>query len=382
MDFRLSEEQLAIQDVARDFAAREFAPNAARWDEECIFPVDALRAAAALGFAGIYVGEDVGGAGLKRLDAAVIFEELSTGCVSTAAYLSIHNMASWMIDRFGNAEQRRRFLPKLVAMEHFASYCLTEPGAGSDAASLKTRAVRQGDHYVVNGAKAFISGGGASDIYVCMLRTGGDGPSGISCIVVEKDTPGLSFGKREKKLGWNSQPTAMVIFEDCRVPAANRLGEEGDGFKIAMMGLDGGRLNVSACSLGGARACLDAARAYLGERSQFGKKLAEFQALQFRLADMATELDAARLMVWRGAQSLDGADPEATMHCAMAKRFATDVGFEVCNHALQLHGGYGYLKDFPIERNLRDVRVHQILEGTNEIMRVIIARRLLGPTNR
>src|SRR5579863_8550583 len=382
MDFRLSEEQLAIQDVARDFAAREFAPNAARWDEECIFPVDALRAAAALGFAGIYVGEDVGGAGLKRLDAAVIFEELATGCVSTAAYLSIHNMASWMIDRFGNAEQRRQFLPKLVAMEHFASYCLTEPGAGSDAASLKARAVRQGDHYVVNGAKAFISGGGASDIYVCMLRTGGDGPSGISCIVVEKDTPGLSFGKREKKLGWNSQPTAMVIFEDCRVPTANRLGEEGDGFKIAMMGLDGGRLNVSACSLGGARACLDAARAYLGERSQFGKKLAEFQALQFRLADMATELNAARLMVWRGAQSLDGADPEATMHCAMAKRFATDIGFEVCNQALQLHGGYGYLKDFPIERNLRDVRVHQILEGTNEIMRVIIARRLLGPTNR
>jgi alkylation response protein AidB-like acyl-CoA dehydrogenase len=382
MDFDLSEEQRAIQETARDFAEREFAPHAARWDDECIFPVEALRAAAALGFAGIYVGEDMGGAGLARLDAAIIFEELATGCVSTAAYLSIHNMAAWMIDRFGSKAQRQRFLPKLVSMGHFASYCLTEPGAGSDAASLRTRAVRDGDHYVLNGTKAFISGAGASDIYVAMVRTGGEGPGGVSCVVVEKEAPGLSFGKREKKLGWNSQPTAMVLFENCRVPVANRLGEEGDGFKIAMAGLDGGRLNVSACSLGGARASLEAARRYMGERRQFGKKLAEFQALQFRLADMATELDAARLMVWRAAMSLERADPDATLHCAMAKRFATDAGFAVCNEALQLHGGYGYLKDFPIERYLRDVRVHQILEGTNEIMRVIIARRLLAAGNR
>ncbi|MGO8916655.1 MAG: isobutyryl-CoA dehydrogenase [Stellaceae bacterium] len=381
MDFTLTEEQRAIRETAREFAEREFRPYAARWDEECLFPVDALRQAAALGFAGIYVNEAMGGSGLSRLDAALIFEELATGCVSTSAYLSIHNMAAWMIDRFGDEGQRRRFLPKLASMEHFASYCLTEPGAGSDAAALKTRAVRQGDHYVVDGAKAFISGGGASDVYVCMLRTGGEGPKGISCLVVEKGTPGLSFGKKERKLGWNSQPTAMVMFENCRVPVANRLGEEGDGFKIAMMGLDGGRLNISACSLGGARASLEATQAYLGERSQFGRKLAEFQALQFRLADMATELEAARLMVWRAALSLDSGDPEAVMHCAMAKRFATDAGFAVCNEALQLHGGYGYLKDFPIERYLRDVRVHQILEGTNEIMRVIIARRLLAAAN-
>jgi alkylation response protein AidB-like acyl-CoA dehydrogenase len=382
MEFSLTEEQRAIQETARAFAEREFRPNAARWDEECIFPVDALRAAAALGFAGIYVGEEVGGSGLGRLEAALIFEELAAGCVSTAAYLSIHNMVAWMIDRFGNEAQRRRFLPKLISMEHFASYCLTEPGAGSDAAALKARARRDGDHYVIDGAKAFISGGGSSDVYVAMLRTGGEGPKGISTIVVEKGTPGLSFGKKEKKLGWNSQPTAMVIFENCRVPVANRLGEEGDGFKIAMMGLDGGRLNISACSLGGARASLEAAQTYLGERSQFGQKLAEFQALQFRFADMATELEAARLMVWRAAVSLDRADPEATLHCAMAKRFATDAGFQICNEALQLHGGYGYLKDFPLERHLRDVRVHQILEGTNEIMRVIIARRLLAASNR
>jgi alkylation response protein AidB-like acyl-CoA dehydrogenase len=382
MEFSLTEEQRAIQETARAFAEREFRPNAARWDEECIFPVEALRAAAALGFAGIYVKEDVGGSGLGRLDAALIFEELAAGCVSTSAYLSIHNMAAWMIDRFGNEVQRRRFLPKLTSMEHFASYCLTEPGAGSDAAALKARARRDGDHYVIDGAKAFISGGGSSDVYVAMLRTGGEGPTGISTIVVEKGTPGLSFGKKEKKLGWNSQPTAMVILENCRVPVANRLGEEGDGFKIAMMGLDGGRLNISACSLGGARASLEAAQTYLGERSQFGQKLAEFQALQFRFADMATELEAARLMVWRAAVSLDGADPEATLHCAMAKRFATDAGFQICNEALQLHGGYGYLKDFPLERQLRDVRVHQILEGTNEIMRVIIARRLLAASNR
>lgn len=379
MDFALTEEQRAIQDTARQFAERELLPHAARWDEEAIFPIDTLRAAAGLGFAGIYVRDDFGGSGLTRLDAAIVFEELARACVSTAAYLTIHNMAAWMIDRFGDEAQRRRFLPKLMTMEHCASYCLTEPGAGSDAASLSARAELEGDHYRVTGTKAFISGGGASDLYIAMLRTGGAGARGISCLVVEKATPGLSFGRKEKKLGWNSQPTATVIFQDCRVPVANRIGAEGDGFKIAMMGLDGGRINIGACSLGGARACLEAARQHLRERRQFGKALAEFQALQFRLADMATELEAARLMVHRAARSLDLGDADATLHCAMAKRFATDAGFRIANDALQLHGGYGYMKDYPIERYLRDLRVHQILEGTNEIMRVIIARRLLGP---
>ena len=377
MDFELSEDQSAFQAAARDFAQGSLLPHAADWDEQKIFPVEALREAAALGFAGIYVGEDVGGSGLTRLDAALIFEELAAADPSTAAYLSIHNMACWMIDRFGSGEQRSRFLPKLMTMAHFASYCLTEPGAGSDAGNLATKAERDGDHYVLNGSKAFISGGGASDIYVSMVRTGGTGPSGISCLVVEKGTPGLSFGKQEKKLGWNSQPTSAVMFEDCRVPIANRLGEEGDGFKIAMMGLDGGRLNIGACSLGGARACLEAARGYMLERKQFGKRLADFQALQFRLADMATELEAARLMIHRAAVSLDRKAPDATLRCAMAKRFATDACFQICDEALQLHGGYGYLKDFPVERYLRDLRVHRILEGTNEIMRLIIARRLL-----
>ncbi|QCN98627.1 acyl-CoA dehydrogenase (plasmid) [Azospirillum argentinense] len=378
MDFALSEEQQAFRDTARDFAQQEMAPNAAHWDENSVFPVDTLRQAAALGFAGIYVGEEFGGSGLGRLDAAVIFEELSAACPSTAAYISIHNMASWMIDRFGNAEQRERFLPKLTTMEQFASYCLTEPGAGSDAASLRTRAERDGDHYVLNGSKAFISGGGTSDVYVCMVRTGEPGPKGISCIVVEKGTPGLSFGKQEHKLGWKSQPTSAVIFENCRVPVANRIGEEGEGFRIAMKGLDGGRLNIAACSVGGARFCLEQAIAYTTERKQFGKPLNAFQALQFKLADMATELDAARLMLHRAAASLDAGSPEATAHCAMAKRFATDAGFEVVNEALQLHGGYGYIKEYPIERIFRDLRVHQILEGTNEIMRVIIARHLTG----
>jgi alkylation response protein AidB-like acyl-CoA dehydrogenase len=378
MDFELSDEQRAFVETARTFAREEWLPRAPGWDERAEFPATALRRAAELGFAGIYVGEEFGGSGLGRLDATIIFEELAAACVSTAAYLSIHNMAAWMIDRFGTPDQRARFLPRLMTMEHFASYCLTEPGSGSDAAALATRAVRDGDDYVLNGTKAFISGGGVSDLYVTMVRTGGAGARGISCLVVEKGTRGLSFGKKERKLGWNTQPTAMVIFEDSRVPVANLLGDEGDGFKIAMMGLDGGRLNVSACSLGGARACLDAARDHLLERRQFGRPLAEFQALRFRLADMATELDAARLMVRRGAASLDRGDPEATTHCAMAKRLATDAGFHICNEALQLFGGYGYLKDFPIERYLRDVRVHQILEGTNEIMRVIIARRLLG----
>jgi alkylation response protein AidB-like acyl-CoA dehydrogenase len=378
MDFQPSEEQRAFRDMARDFAAKEMAPHAGRWDAEKIFPEETLRKAAALGFGGITCRDDVGGSALGRLDAAIIFEELAAGCTSTAAYISIHNMAAWMIDRFGGDAQRRAFLPRLMAMEHFASYCLTEPGAGSDAAALETRARRDGDDYLLDGTKAFISGGGRSDIYVVMCRTGAAGAKGISTLVVPKDTPGLSFGKQEQKLGWNSQPTAMVIFEGARVPAANRLGAEGDGFKIAMMGLDGGRLNIGACSLGAARACLEAARDHMQTRRQFGRKLAEFQALQFKLADMATELEAARLLLHRAAEALDRDDPEATLHCAMAKRLATDTGFRVCNEALQLHGGYGYLKDYPIERHLRDVRVHQILEGTNEIMRLIIARRLLG----
>lgn len=377
MDFDLSDEQRAFQDTAREFARDEWLPYAPGWDEREEFPEEALRRAAALGFAGIYVGDSFGGSALSRLDATIIFEELAAACVSTAAYLSIHNMAAWMIDRFGDEAQRARFLPKLMSMEHFASYCLTEPGSGSDAAALQTRARRDGEDYVLDGAKAFISGGGRSDLYVTMVRTGDPGPRGISCLVIENGSPGLSFGKQEKKLGWHTQPTAMVNFENCRVPVANRLGKEGEGFSIAMMGLDGGRLNIGACSLGGARASMEAARDYMLERRQFGQRLADFQALQFQLADMATELDAARLMLRRAAASLDKGDPDATLHCAMAKRLATDAGFRVCNEALQLHGGYGYLRDFPIERYLRDVRVHQILEGTNEIMRVIIARRLL-----
>ncbi len=377
MDFDLSEDQLAFQETAREFARSEWLPHAPGWDRSEEFPVAALRAAAALGFAGIYVNEEFGGSGLKRLDAALIFEELAAACPSTAAYLSIHNMAAWMIDRFGTKEQRARFLPQLMSMAHFASYCLTEPGSGSDAAALQTSARRDGDDYVLNGTKAFISGGGSSDIYVAMVRTGDSGPKGISCLVVEKGAKGLAFGKKEEKLGWHSQPTAAVIFDDCRVPVANRIGKEGDGFSIAMMGLDGGRLNIGACSLGGARATFEAARGYMLERRQFGQRLADFQALQFKLADMASELEAARLLLWRAAASLDKGDPQATLHCAMAKRIATDAGFHVTNEALQLHGGYGYLKDFPIERYLRDLRVHQILEGTNEIMRVIIARHLL-----
>ncbi|HTZ36639.1 MAG TPA: acyl-CoA dehydrogenase family protein [Stellaceae bacterium] len=377
MDFDLSDEQRAFQETARDFARSEWLPHAADWDRREEFPQAALRAAAALGFAGIYVKDEFGGSGLGRLDAAIIFEELAAACPSTAAYLSIHNMAAWMIDRFGTREQRARLLPKLMSMEHFASYCLTEPGSGSDAAALATAARRDGDAYVLNGAKAFISGGGTSDVYVAMVRTGAAGPRGISCLAVEKGTPGLSFGKKEEKLGWHSQPTRAVVFEDCRVPVANRLGEEGQGFAIAMMGLDGGRLNIGACSLGGGRAAFEAARDYMLERRQFGQRLADFQALQFKLADMAGELEAARLLLWRAAASLDRGAAQATLHCAMAKRLATDAGFRVVNEALQLHGGYGYLRDFPIERYLRDLRVHQILEGTNEIMRVIVARHLL-----
>ena len=377
MDFELSDDQRAFQELARDFAANEMTPFAAGWDEDCTFPVETLRKAAALGFAAIYVKGDVGGAGLSRLDGALIFEELAAGCASTAAYISIHNMVAWMVDAFGSDDQRRRWLPALARMDTFASYCLTEPGSGSDAAALTTRAARDGDSYVLNGAKAFVSGGSRSGLYMCMVRTGEEGPRGISCLVVEDGAPGLSFGKQEKKLGWHSQPTAAVIFEDCRVPVANRLGAEGEGFKIAMRGLDGGRVNIAACSLGGARACLEAARAHMLVRTQFGQRLADFQALPFKLADMATDLEAARLMVLRAAAALDAGAADATMHCAMAKRYATDVGFHVCNEALQLHGGYGYLRDYPIERFLRDLRVHQILEGTNEIMRVIIARKLL-----
>ncbi len=376
MDFDLTDDQRAIEETARRFAADRLKPFAAEWDETAHFPVATMREAAELGFAALYVRGDVGGSELSRLDAAIVFEELSWGCTSTAAYISIHNMASWMIDRYGSDAQRRRWLPKLATMELVASYCLTEPNSGSDAAALKTRAVRDGDDYVLNGAKAFISGAGASDVYVCMVRTGDDGPKGISCLVVEKGTPGLSFGKPERKMGWNSQPTGMVIFEDCRVPAANRLGGEGEGFRIAMSGLDGGRINIGACSLGTARAAIEQSKAYVQERKAFGRPLADFQALQFKLADMATDLEAARLMIRQAAAKLDAKDPRATMHCAMAKRFATDAGFEICNQALQIHGGYGYLKDFPLERHVRDVRVHQILEGTNEIMRVIVAREM------
>lgn len=377
MDFTLSDDQRAIEEAARDFAEAELAPHSAGWDEEKYFPVEVMRKAAALGFAGIYVREDVGGSALTRLDAALIFEALSRGDVSTAAFISIHNMASWMIDRFGSDALRRNYLPRLTTMELIASYCLTEPGSGSDAAALKTSARLDGDHYVLNGSKAFISGAGVSDIYVVMVRTGEPGPKGISTVVVEKGTPGLSFGANERKMGWNSQPTAMVNFDDCRVPVENRVGQEGEGFRFAMMGLDGGRLNIAACSLGGAGLALDTALDYAKSRTQFGRKLAEFQALQFKLADMATELEAARLMVRNAAAALDRRDPHATKLCAMAKRFATDTGFEVANQALQLHGGYGYLRDYPLERIVRDLRVHQILEGTNEVMRVIASREML-----
>lgn len=377
MNFELTEEQALIQDAARKFSDDRLKPHAARWDEEKHFPVDVLKEAAEMGFAGIYTRDDVGGSGMSRVDAALIFEQLSRGCVSTAAFISIHNMVSWMIDSWGTEEQRQRWLPRLTSMDIIGSYCLTEPGSGSDAASLRTKAVRDGDHYVLNGAKAFISGGGVSDLYVVMCRTGEDGPKGISTIVVEKGTPGLSFGANEKKMGWNSQPTAVVTFEDCRVPVENRLAEEGMGFTLAMKGLNGGRINIGACSLGGAAEAFDLAVAYTKERKQFGKPIAAFQASEFKLADMATELEASRLMLYRAAAALDADDPAAPKYCAMAKRFATDLGFKIANDALQLHGGYGYLKDYPIERIVRDLRVHQILEGSNEIMRVIIAKDVL-----
>jgi len=374
--FDLTEDARLIQEAAARFAADKLRPNAGDWDKDAFFPVETIREAASLGFAGIYVRDDVGGSGLTRLDAALIFEQLSRGCISTAAFISIHNMASWMIDTFGKPEQRTHYLPRLTAMELIASYCLTEPNSGSDAAALRTTAVRDGDYYVLNGSKAFISGAGVSDIYVVMVRTGEAGPKGVSCVIVEKGTPGLSFGAPEKKMGWNSQPTAQVMFTDCRVPISNRLGNEGEGFKIAMSGLDGGRLNIAACSLGGATDALERAMAYATERSQFGKPIGEFQATQFKIADMATELEAARTLLYSAAAGLDAKSPDATKRCAMAKRFVTDAGFKVANDALQIHGGYGYLHDYGVERIVRDLRVHQILEGTNEIMRVIVAREL------
>lgn len=378
MPFDLPEETRLVADTARAFARDRLRPNAARWDEEKHFPKDVIREAAGLGFAGIYVREDVGGSGLSRLDAALVFEELARGDVTTSAFISIHNMASWMIDRFGSEEQRQRWLPRLTSMELIASYCLTEPNSGSDAAALRTRAEPDGNaHYRLNGSKAFISGAPESDLYVCMVRTGEPGPRGISTVVVEKGTPGLSFGAQEKKQGWNAQPTAQVIFEDCLVPVENRLSEEGAGFKIAMAGLDGGRLNIAATSLGGASDAFERALAYAGERKAFGKAILDFQATQFKLADMATELEASRALLYEAARKLDAKDPEATKFCAMAKRFVTDVGFRVADEAIQIHGGYGYLKDYEVERIQRDLRVNRILEGANEIMRVIIARELL-----
>jgi alkylation response protein AidB-like acyl-CoA dehydrogenase len=379
MDFALSEQQSAFVDVAGEFAREQLRPNAAVWDEEKIFPIDTLRAAGQLGFCGMYCPADVGGTGLTRLDAALILEELAQGCTSTAAYLSIHNMAAWMVATWGTEQVHRDWAEELAAGTKLASYCLTEANAGSDAASIVTTARRDREGYVLNGAKAFISGAGETDVLVVMARTGADGPSGISAFVVPGDTSGLTYGKNETKMGWNSQPTRAISFENVRVPLHCLLGAEGDGFAIAMRGLEGGRINIAACSLGAAQVTLDMTQRYLSERKQFGQVLADFQALQFRLADMATELVAARQMVYKAAWALDFDHAEKTAYCAMAKRFATDVGFKVCNEAMQLHGGYGYLRDFPIERFFRDARVHQILEGTNEVMRVIIARRLLQP---
>ncbi|WP_338886051.1 isobutyryl-CoA dehydrogenase [Rhodococcus sovatensis] len=376
--FNLTEDERAINETARDFADEFLAPNAVEWDQNKHFPVDVLRKAAGLGMGGIYIGEDVGGSGLTRLDSVRIFEQLATGDPSIAAYISIHNMVTWMIDTYGTDEQRRTWVPGLCSMDQLGSYCLTEPGAGSDAAALSTKAVRDGDDYILNGVKQFISGAGTSDVYVVMVRTGAAGPKGISAIIVPKDSPGLSFGANEKKMGWNAQPTRQVVFEDVRVPAVNLLGSEGDGFRIAMNGLNGGRLNIAACSIGGAQSALDKAIAYLLERKAFGARLLDAQALQFRLADMKTELEAARTMLWRAADALQENAPDKVELCAMAKRFATDTGFQVANDALQLLGGYGYLAEYGVEKIVRDLRVHQILEGTNEIMRVVVARSIVG----
>ena len=379
MDFNLTEDQQAFREAARAFAEKSMAPFAAKWDDEHIFPKDVLKEAGEMGFMGMYTPEALGGMGLSRLDTSVIVEELAAACPSTAAFITIHNMATWMVASFASDDLKQEIVPKLASGEWLASYCLTEPGAGSDAASLRTKAVRDGDSYVINGSKVFISGAGETDVLVLMARTGApdSGYKGISTFVIPADADGVSYGKNAEKMGWHSQPTRMISLENVRIPASNRVGEEGDGFAIAMKGLDGGRLNIATCSLGGAQAALLRARNYMHEREQFGKPLAAFQALQFKLADMATNLVAARQMVRLGAFKLDNADPEATLHCAMAKRFATDVCFEVVNEALQLHGGYGYIREYPLERYLRDLRVHQILEGTNEIMRLIVARRLL-----
>ena len=373
----LTEEQTLITDMAKSFAYDRLRPNAARWEKEGALDRKVLEDLAELGFAGIYTDSEHGGSELGRLDAALIFEQLSRGDISHAAFLSIHNMATWMIDRFGDDALRERFVPDLAAGKMIASYCLTEPGSGSDAASLKTSARKQGDSYVLNGSKMFISGAGFSDLYVVMARTSDDGARGISTFVVEKDTPGLSFGKHEDKMGWRAQPTAMVNFDDCTIPVENRVGQEGDGFKYAMAGLDGGRLNIAACALGGAQDALDRALAYAQDRKQFGRSITEFQATQFKLADMEIELQAARALLYTAASTLDAKAPDATKQCAAAKRFVTDTAFKVANDALQIHGGYGYLADYEVERIVRDLRVHQILEGTNEIMRVIVAREML-----
>lgn len=377
MSAQLTEDQQLIVETARSYAQEKLRPNAARWEDEGLSR-ETLQELASLGFGGIYVREEHGGSGLTRLDAALIFEELSRGCVATAAFLSIHNMCSWMIDSFGDDEQRAEWLPKLVTMDKIASYCLTEPGSGSDAGALRTTAKADGNsQYVINGSKAFISGAGFSDLYVLMCRTGEDGPKGVSTVLVPDGTKGLSFGKHEDKMGWRAQPTAIVNFEDCRVPVENRVGPEGEGFKYAMKGLDGGRLNIAACALGGAQDALDRALGYVKERKQFGKRLADFQNTQFVLADMETELAACRALLHTAASKLDAKAPDATKYCAMAKRFVTDAAFKVADQALQLHGGYGYLADYEVERIVRDLRVHRILEGTNEIMRVIISREML-----
>ena len=377
MDFEFTEEHLAFREMAAEFSRNKLAPMADSWDENSHFPVDVLRETAQLGMAGMIAREDIGGAQLTRLDAALIFEQLATGCITTSAYLSIHNMVTSLVDRYANPELRAKWGPQLTSMEVIGSYCLTEPESGSDAASLKTRAVKEGDCYVLNGCKAFISGGSVSDVYLCMVRTGDESHHGISCLLIEKNTPGLSFGKLEKKMGWRGQPTCMVYFENCRVPVSNRVGEEGMGFKIALNALNGGRVNIASCSLGGALACLRLTQSYLHERKQFGRTLTKMQALRFYFADMLTDYEAARLMVYRAATAMDKNDANAPMYCAMAKRLATDVAFQISDKAMQLHGGYGYLRDYQIERIFRDLRVHQILEGTNEIMREIIAKASL-----
>jgi len=375
--FMLSDDQLAIQDMARRFTADAITPHAAEWDEQHIFPKNTIRAAAELGFAAIYVSEESGGIGLGRLEAALIMEAMAYGCPATSAFLSIHNMASWMIDQFGSDDLKAKYLPGLVGMDWMASYCLTEAGSGSDAAALRTTAVRDGDSWVVNGTKQFISGAGVNDLYLTMVRTGGDGASGISCLAIEKDMPGVSFGAPERKLGWHAQPTSALILDHVRVPAENMVGGEGEGFRIAMQGLDGGRINIGACSLGGGQRCLDEALRYTGERRQFGKAIADFQNTQFTLADMATELEAARALLYLAATKVTDGAPDKTRFAAMAKRLASDTGIAVADRALQLHGGYGYLMDYPVERFWRDLRVHSILEGTNQIMRLIVGRALL-----